>query len=169
MSLSSPTTVLGVFDDPAAAADAIEELHRAGFSDNNIGFASREWTKDLDVIDPNTQHIADEGAVKGTIIGGGVGAALGLVGAILVPGAIPIAAGGVIAGILLGAAAGAAGGAFAGPFIALGYSEEAAAEHAAHVNEGKTVVIVYAPDRRDEAHDILVKAGAYDESMSSSP
>jgi hypothetical protein len=169
MLLTSDTTVLGVFDGPAQAAKAIAELKKAGFTDNDIGVASKEWSKNFDKLDPGEQHVAEHGAIGGGLIGGGLGAALGLVGAIAVPAAIPIFAGSALASMLVGAAAGAAGGVFVGPFIAMGFSEEEAGEHVKHIERGKTVLIVYSPKRRDEARKIMVEQGAYDESMSNSP
>ena len=80
-----------------------------------------------------------------------------------------VVAGGLLLSLLMGGAAGAAAGAFAGPFIALGMSESDAQEHARFVEQGKTVLLVYSPDRHDLASRIMVQQGAYDDSMSSSP
>lgn len=162
-------TVLGIFDDQRDATAAIEALKKAGFADRDIGVASREWSKQFQNVDVDEQHVAAKGAIGGSVIGGSVGAIAGLVGAMLVPGLIPVIAGETIVTMLLGGAAGAAVGAFAGPFVAMGFSESDAKAHAQHVAEGKTVVIVYAPDRKNEARSIMVANGAYDESMSSSP
>jgi hypothetical protein len=165
MLLSSPTTVPGVFETHEDARKAIAALKNAGFKDEQIGVASREWTKKLEEVDVEEQHTAEKGAVAGALVGGGVGAALGLIGAVLVPGAIPVITGHLLLSALGGGLMGASGGAFAGPFLALGFSEEESAQHARHVAEGRTVLLVYAPGRREEARSILVENGAFDESM----
>src|SRR5262245_4139623 len=102
MLLSSPTTVPGIFETPEDAKKAIEALKRAGFTDDRIGVASREWTKKLEEVDVKDQHVAEKGAVVGALAGGGVGAALGLLGAVLVPGAIPIITGSALLSALGG-------------------------------------------------------------------
>ena len=170
MNTTSPTTTaLGIFDDKAQAAKAIHSLKNAGFKDADIGIASREWSKQFDSVRVDEQHIAEKGAVAGAALGAGLGAVFGLVGAVVVPGAIPVLAGSAVVSALLGGAAGAAGGAFAGPFIAMGFSDAEAEEHARHVQEGKIVVIVHAPDRHEEARKIMVRQGAYDEAMATGP
>jgi hypothetical protein len=166
---SSPTTALGIFDEQAEAALAIHALKEAGFFDREIGVASREWSQHLQGVRVDQQHVAEHGAVTGTLVGGGIGSVVGLVGAILVPGTIPILAGHALLSVLGGGLAGAAAGAFAGPFIALGFSEQESRRHAKHVEQGKTIVLVYAPDRTDEARRIMVHHGAYDDSMTASP
>ena len=51
----------------------------------------------------------------------------------------------------------------------MGFSEAEAREHARHLEQGKTLILVHTPDRKEEARSIMVKHGAYDESMSTSP
>jgi hypothetical protein len=67
----------------------------------------------------------------------------------------------VLAGGLLGT--------FAGPFIALGLSENDAQHYAQHLEAGRTVVIVRTDTRQEEARDIVVRNGAYDDSMRAKP
>jgi hypothetical protein len=165
MLLSSATTVPGVFDEREQAVKAIAALKEAGFTDAQIGVASREWSQKLAEVPVEEQHLAEKGAVAGVLVGGGVGALVGLAGAILVPGAIPIITGHALLSALGGGLLGASGGAFAGPFVALGFSEEEAQRHAQHIAQGKTIVLVHAPGRLEEARSILVAQGAYDESM----
>lgn len=166
MVLSSATITVGVFEEEAEVVKAIDALKQAGFSDDQIGVASKRWSKELEAVRVDKQRVAEKGAVRGSLVGSGIGAVLGLVGGILVPGVIPIVAGSAIAGMIGGAAAGAAAGAYVGPFIALGFSEEESRKHHEHVEQGRTVLLVYAPDRIDEARKIMVDHGAYDESMS---
>jgi hypothetical protein len=165
MLLASATTAPGVFDEREQAVKAIAALKEAGFTDAQMGVASREWSQKLAEVPVEEQHTAEHGAVAGALVGGGVGAIVGLAGAILVPGAVPIITGHALLSALGGGLLGASGGAFAGPFLALGFSEEEAQRHARHVEQGKTIVLVHAPGRLEEARSIMVEHGAYDESM----
>ncbi len=166
---TSTNTALGIFNDQTQAANAINALKNAGFKDDDIGVASREWSKHFDSVRVGEQQIAEKGAVNGAVLGASLGAAFGLAGAILVPGAIPVLAGGALVSALFGGAAGAAGGAYAGPFIAMGYSDAVSSEHSKYIEEGKTIVVVHAAERREDARKILVNAGAYDDAMANSP
>jgi hypothetical protein len=169
MTLSSATTAVGIFEDQEHARKAIEALKEAGFRDAQIGVASREWSRQLQDVPMDQQHVAERGAVAGALVGGGLGAAVGLMGAMLIPGAAPVVAGTALLSALGGGLAGAGGGVFAGPFIALGFSEHEARKHGRHVEEGKTALLVHAPNRQEEARAIMVEQGAYDESMDASP
>jgi hypothetical protein len=169
MTLSTATTVVGIFDDQEHAKKAIQALKEAGFTDAQIGVASREWSRQLQEVPVDQQHIAERGAVTGALVGGGLGAAVGLMGAVLIPGAAPVVAGTALLSALGGGLAGAGGGVFAGPFVALGLSEHEARKHGRHVEEGRTAVLVHTPTRQEEARAIMVEQGAYDESMDTSP
>ena len=167
MMLSTPDTALGIFDEPEQAAEAIRALKEDGFTDKQIGIASRECSRRFADMRVEEQHAAERGAVTGTLVGGGVGAVLGLVGAVLMPGAIPVIGGSALMGAIGGGLAGAAAGAVVRPGIALGFSEEEAKSHAELVQQGKTIVLVHEPQRKEEARKIMIELGAYDESMSS--
>lgn len=171
ITLSSPTTAVGIFDTPTAAQTAIGALKEAGFTDAQIGIASREWSKRFANVNVDDQQAAETGAIAGAAVGAGVGAVLGLVGAMVVPGFGPLVAGSLLVSALVGGAAGAAGGTFAGPFIAMGFAEHEAAAHGRLVELGKTVVLVYEtePVKKDAARDIMVRNGAYDPGASTSP
>ena len=67
-------TIIGVFDHEEEAATAIDALHKAGFSSDHIGVASREWSKHFNNISSDEQHTAASGAVWGSFVGGGLGA-----------------------------------------------------------------------------------------------
>jgi hypothetical protein len=169
MIASSATTVVGIFDNQEQAAAGIRALKQAGFTDAQIGVSSRHWSHEGEGVRLDEQHVAEQGAVAGAVVGGTLGAVLGLAGAVLLPGAAPILAGHALLSALGGGLAGAGGGTFVGPFIAMGYSEAEAKAHARHLEQGKTLVLVHAPDRMEAARSILVEHGAYDESMSTSP
>ena len=169
MAIIKGTTVLGIFDDQAHALNAIKELRRAGFREDQLGLASRHWVADApELAEVKLQQSAGEGAVAGAAVGGGIGAVAGAVAASVIPVAGPVLAGGLLAA-LGGAALGAAVGTFAGPFIAIGMSEADAQHYAQHVEAGRTVVLVRTADRQDEARGLLERLGAYDDSMRAKP
>ncbi len=166
---ASLTTAIGVFDERSEAMAAIEALKKDAFRDDQIGIASKDLSRHFEGMSAHEQQTAGDGAVSGSLIGTGVGAVAGLVGAALIPGVLPLVAGSLLVSAIVGGAAGAALGAFAGPFVALGFSVEEANEHARHLEEGKTVVLVYSPDRHDDAQSVMIDNGAYDNSMNTSP
>src|SRR5690349_13277042 len=106
------TGVVGVFDDRADAERAVDELHRAGFSDHQIGFATKDEGAPAGsrAIDRSGSGEAGEGAAKGAVGGGIVGGILGALATGLIPGIGPVIAGGLLLGILGGVAVGAATG-----------------------------------------------------------
>ena len=153
---------VGIFEDRKQAVEAVRALLAAHFPAKQITLVARDWRDpELAGLGIEEQHAAASGAVQGAAVGGGVGIAAGLL-TLLVPGIGPAA----VAIIALAGAAGAAAGAFFGPFIAMEMTEAEAREHAAHVEQGRTVVVVRVPDRHDEAQAMMVSQGAYDFSMS---
>ena len=90
MAMTQDSIVVAIFQDPAQARSAIDELKRAGYSDNEIGYLTRAGvTEQGDDLVGN----AATGAVGGGIIGGVLGAAA----ALLIPGFGPAIAGGILA------------------------------------------------------------------------
>jgi uncharacterized protein (TIGR02271 family) len=156
---------VGVFDNRADAERAVNELHRAGFRDDQIGYA----TKGDDVrtggraIEGTDTGEAGEGAAKGAVTGGVIGGILGALATGLIPGIGPVIAGGLLAGIIGGAAAGAAAGGLFGALVgSMGVPEEEARYYDQEFQSGRTVVTVKADGRYQDAYDILQRAGAYD-------
>jgi Heat induced stress protein YflT len=155
--------VVGVFDERAAAEQAVQELHRLGFDDDQIGFVVREpgpAPSDETVPDEGDRDTGAEvakGAATGTLVGGIVG---GLASA-LIPGIGPVVAAGVLAGVLSGAAVGAAGGALLASLVGLGIPEEEARYYEREVQAGRAVVTVRAGARSAEAEDTLHRFGAH--------
>src|SRR5688572_1846203 len=114
---SQRRAVVGVFEDPARAQQAVKELKRAGFRDDQIGVAGRNLKSGHGTTgdeDDNASY-AGEGAAAGLAAGAGVGAlwGLGIVAGVL-PVLGPAIAGGTLAAILSSAAAGAAAAGIAG-------------------------------------------------------
>ncbi len=80
--MAEHTTVIGVFEDRAQAAQAIEELRHIGFNDNEIGFAARH---DAAYTESTTEAPETTGKSPGAITRGIVGGVVGAVDALLVP------------------------------------------------------------------------------------
>src|SRR5262249_14672388 len=140
MAIIRGSTVLGIFDDQGHALKAIRNLRAAGFTEDQLGLASRRWVADApELAQVHLQQTAGDSAVTGAAVGGGIGAVAGAVAASVIPVVGPVLAGGLLAGAVGGAALGAAVGTFAGPFVALGLSEHDAQHYAQHLEAGRTV------------------------------
>jgi hypothetical protein len=145
--------VVGLFEDRTLADSAVQELKRAGFDDEQIGYAIR--TPDGGhVVDP-PKKLGGEGFAAGAVIGGLAGAAA----AILVPGIGPVLAGGALLGVLGGAAVGSATGGILGALAAMGIPEEEATRYEGEFQAGRILVTVRADERSDEARAILDRFG----------
>lgn len=158
-------TVVGVFTDRTDAQSAVNDLHRAGFTDRQIGVAGRnldasDVTSDSD--DPTSDNYAGEGGVAGVTAGAGVGALWGLgILAGVMPILGPAIAGGTLAVLLSSAAAGAAAAGLAGTLIGMGISKEDADYYDSEFQSGRYVVTVKADGRESEAAAILHEHGGY--------
>ena len=78
--MAEHTTVVGVFESRTQAAQALEELRSIGFSDNELGFASRH---DAAYTESTTEQKAEGG--PNSVVRGIVGGVLGAADALLVP------------------------------------------------------------------------------------
>jgi len=162
MTTTEFSTVIGVFAARQQAERAIKALHRAGFTDKQIGFVRRREDTDK-AID---EAIAREGTsiTSGVIGGGALGGILGAVVALLIPGVGPAIAGGILVGALGGAAIGAAAGGIIGALTGMGIPEEEARYYQGEFEAGNTLVTVQAARRQQEAIAILQQYVAYDAS-----
>jgi uncharacterized protein (TIGR02271 family) len=159
------STVVGVFHDRDLAERAIDELHRMGFHDDEIGFAQRgEGSDDSGRTRDGSEAAADTGggAISGAIAGAGIGGLIAAAAAMLIPGFGPVVAGGILATVLGGAAVGAAAGGILGALMGLGVPEEEARFYEGEFNEGRILVTVKAGSRYNEARQVLLRNGAYD-------
>jgi hypothetical protein len=147
------TTVVGVFDTPANARAAIDDLCRAGFDNKCIGF-----------ITPGkvAGELADgaqlaEGAGVGAAIGASIGGAAGMVAAAALLSPIgPAVVGGAVAAWLASVGAGAAAGSVLGALIGMGVSEEEGQWYESELKAGRSLVTVRDVDERaEEAREIL--------------
>jgi uncharacterized protein (TIGR02271 family) len=155
-------TVVGLFQNQADAERAIQRLKQAGFSENQIGVALKDRSRQEELIE-GTGTKAAEGAATGALGGGVVGGVLGLlagVGALAIPGVGPIIAGGTLASTLAGAGIGAAAGGLIGALAGMGVPEEDARHFDRGFQAGGTLITVDAGTRTDEARTCLYESGA---------
>jgi hypothetical protein len=114
--------------------------------------------------------ILDRKVGRVTPVGGGVvGGLLGAAAALLIPGLGPALAGGILAVTLGGAALGAVAGSFAGALTGFGVPEEEAMYYQNELEMGRTIITVKAPERYQEALEILRQDGAYDATARANP
>ena len=161
MTTTEQTTVVGVFADHTQAEQALEDLRRAGFHNDDIGFVVRD-VEDSEIGPDAVQKETAAGAATGAVGGGVIGGLLGAAAALLIPGIGPALAGGILAAALGGAALGAVAGGFAGALTGLGISDEEASFYQSEFESGRTIVTVRSHGRYQEAYDILQRYGAYD-------
>jgi len=159
------STVVGVFEDRRHADQAVAELKKAGFRDDQIGVAMRH-TEGMDTAttagDTDDTN-AGSGAMAGALTGLGLGALAGIgVLAGVIPVVGPAIAGGTLGVILSNAAAGAAAAGLTGALIGYGIPEEEAKYYHSEFEAGRAIVTVQADGRSDEARAILSRLGAYD-------
>jgi len=157
-------TVVGVFPTHTQAENAINELHRFGFTDQQIGYVVREASGNTrGNIPPNETHTA-QNAVGGAVSGGVIGGLVGAASSLLIPGFGPAIAGGILAATLGGAAIGAVAGGLIGALTQLGVPEDEAYYYQQEFEAGHFLVTVTAPGLQREALEILRRHGAYDAS-----
>lgn len=166
MATTQQSTVVGVFEDRDKARQAIEELKRMGFRDDQIGVVSHDKDRHGEKTTANEtegtgSHVGG-GAAVGAAAGAGVGAlwALGIAAG-LVPGIGPVIAGGILASVIASAAGAAAVGGVAGALIGLGIPEAEAKYYEEEFKGGRTIVTVRADSRYNEAEATLRRYGAY--------
>jgi hypothetical protein len=170
MALTERSLVVGVFADRSQAEQSIEQLRRAGFGDDEVGFAMRGEEPAEEGTHPGTSQAMDLGGETGTqakqeftgaLTGTAAGGVLGAAAALLIPGLGPVTLAGVMAGLLAGAGAGAAAGGIVGALTGLGASEEEARYYQQELEAGRALVVVKTDGRSEEAATVLVNQGAY--------
>jgi uncharacterized protein YjbJ (UPF0337 family) len=153
---SNKHLVTGLYDTPAAAGKAYQELTtRHGYKANDISVVMSDATRKRHFGDVKPGHEFKDGskAAEGAGIGGGigigVGAALGALvaaaTAIAIPGLGLIVAG-PIAGAIAGAGAGGATGTLLGALIGAGIPENRAAEYERGLKDGGILLGTRAKD-----------------------
>jgi hypothetical protein len=132
---------VGVFEDPEQARDALDALRIAGFDSGDIGLLMPHGRESV---------LGDLGE---WLIG---------MGALSIPGVGPVLAAGALGATLSGALLGAGLGAVAGALSRLGIPEREAQYYDDEVRAGRTLILVHAGARVDEARRILHEYGARD-------
>jgi len=165
MKKTQRTTAVGVFEDRARAQQAVNELRRMGFREDQIGVAGRDTEGITGAHETSgTGSHAAAGAAAGVAAGAGVGAlwGLALISGIVLPVVGPAIVGGTLGVILSSAAAGAAAAGLVGALIGMGIPEEEATFYDTEFQAGRTIVTVNADTRYDEAVAILQRNESYD-------
>ncbi len=164
MKTTDKSLVIGAFRTSGHARAALESLREAGFSSSDVGVLSHDKEGDADIksLKEMSGNKAGAGAAAGAAVGAGGGAlwALGIAAGIL-PAIGPVIAGGILAAVAASAATGAAAGGVVGALTGLGVSDEDAAYYDEEFRKGRTVVIVKAGNRTDEAFEIMRRHEAH--------
>ena len=160
------TAAFGIFPSHSAAEAAVDRLHAAGFSNDDVSvlMADMQGSKDF-AAEKNTK--APEGTTAGVLGGGTLGGTLGLlagIGALAIPGVGPLIAAGPIMGALAGLGIGGAVGGLVGALVGLGIPEYEAKRYEGRVNDGGILVSVHCENSEEvsRAKDVLKAAGGED-------
>jgi len=145
-------TVVGVYDGPSHAEQALNGLKAAGFTPAQVSVVAKD-KRDVKQMADNTD-MAGEGAATGAVTGGVLGGLAGfLVGisAMVIPGIGPIVGTGILVSTLAGAGIGAATGGLVGALTGQGVSEEDAKGYEENVRQGSILLTVQANSEAQEA------------------
>ncbi len=160
------TAAFGIFPSHNAAEIAVDRLHAAGFSKDDVSvlMADKQSSKDF-AAEKNTK--APEGTTAGVLGGGTLGGTLGLLaglGALAIPGVGPLIAAGPIMGALAGLGIGGAVGGLVGALVGMGIPEYEAKRYEGRVNDGGILVSVHCESSEEigRAKDVLKSAGGED-------
>ena len=160
------TAAFGIFPSHSAAEAAVDRLHAAGFSNDDVSvlMADRQGSKDF-AAEKNTK--APEGTTAGVLGGGTVGGTLGLLaglGALAIPGVGPLIAAGPIMGALAGLGIGGAVGGLVGALVGMGIPEFEAKRYEGRVKDGGILVSVHCDSSEEvaRAKELLKAAGGED-------
>lgn len=150
MAMTQGKVAIGVFQEESQAKRAVEELKRAGFSEDEIGYLARAGFKE-------TGKEVATSIATGTVSGGVLGGVLGAAASLLIPGIGPAVAGGILA-ITLGMAG---AGALVGALTGMGLTDQEARYYERELEEGHTIVVVKPATGHNDALDILRRNGSY--------
>ena len=160
------TAAFAIFPSHTAAEAAVDRLHAAGFSTDDVSvlMADKQGSKDF-ATEKNTK--APEGTTAGVLGGGTVGGTLGLLaglGALAIPGVGPLIAAGPIMGALAGLGIGSAVGGLVGALVGMGIPEYEAKRYEGRVKDGGILVSVHCDSSEEvsRAKDLLKEAGGED-------
>src|SRR5580658_8639203 len=158
------TAVFGIYQNEKQAERTVDDLHAAGFSNDDISvlLEDNQGSKDF-AHEKNTK--APEGTTAGVTTGGVIGGALGLlagIGALAIPGFGPFIAAGPIMGALAGLGAGGAVGGLIGALVGMGIPEYEAKRYEGWIKEGGVLLSVHCDTSEEitDAKDILTRTRA---------
>ncbi len=162
MAAAATDTVIGVFKDQRGAQQAIADLKKQGYTEEQIGVVSQH--RDATTTTDSGTKI-EEGAATGLATGAGIGAlwGLGILSNVL-PGIGPAIFGGTLGIILSSAAAGAAAAGIGGALAGLGLSDDDARYYEGELKSGRTIVTVHGEPQAGHARNVLTQYGGYDRS-----
>jgi len=147
-----------------SAERCVEELRRAGFRDDQIGFiaqdAGRRGTATSTEMTGDRHGDGDVSAGSGALTGAITGGIIGAATAFFIPAVGPVLAGGILAATLTGVVAGAVTGGIAAALIDLGVPEDEAHYYESELKSGQMLVTVKPEGRWDEAYSIMQSCGA---------
>jgi hypothetical protein len=141
--------IVRVYEHHTDAADAVQELRKAGVPEYDISVITRD------------DRVA--GAARGAEIGAAVGALAGLMtglGLVAIPGIGPVVATGWLAATAAGAAAGGLAGGALGVVAQAGVSGEEAHAIAECLRRGGTLVSAMVPDADRSRYEAILDRGA---------
>ncbi len=158
-------TVVGVFDGPRHAEQALNDLKDSGFTPEQVSVVARDNRETRDMVE--STGMGGEGAGTGAFLGGITGGILGWmvgIGALAIPGVGPIVAAGALATTLGGAALGAVAGGLIGALTDMGVPEEHAKGYEENVRQGSILLTVSAntDEQARQAHGIFNRHGGSD-------
>jgi len=157
-------TVVGVFDDPNDAEDAINALKDDGFASVDIGVAARtreEANAVADDVGAVTEVNRTSGVLAGGLLGGGAGWLAGIT-TLAAPGIGALVAAGPLVAAVSGAGLGAAAGGLVGALAEAGVPKEEVGWYDERVRGGGILLTVRAGQRYDEAEAILRRHRGHD-------
>ena len=156
MALTDDSLLVGILPGREQAERAMADLHAAGFTDDQLGIATRgDATGGGSLLEPGDTKIVP-GAAVGAVGGGIGGAIIGSLFALAIPGIGPILAGGI-----LGAGISAATGGLFGAVVGLGFADKEAKFYEREFKAGRSLLFVRAGDREAEARRIVTAAGGW--------
>lgn len=158
-------TVVGVFDGPNHAEQALNELKNSGFAPEQVSVVAKDNRETQQMVEET--GMGAEGAASGAVLGGLTGGIVGwLVGisGLAIPGIGPIVGAGVLATALAGAGIGAVAGGLIGALVDQGVPEEEARGYEESVRRGSILLTVHAQtdEQAHRAHEIFDRHGGAD-------
>ncbi len=153
--------ITGLFDNEAAAENAVSQLHQLGYGQSEINIIMKDRGAAQNMAH-DTGSRTMEGVGEGAAIGGTVGAVLaGLlaVGSVVIPG-IGLLAAGPLAAALAGAGAGGLAGGLLGGLVHAGVPDDVAPYYERGLTTGGVVVAVAAHAGDESRVQQVLQGGA---------